>query len=1000
MIPVRNGSNVNPAGRRPGARIRSGLDEKTKFRTLEEHPVNQRISASRVRRDGRLLPAGIAMTLALAGAAGAQEREDGVAAAGEPSTVEEVVVTGFRSVLMKSQAMKMESSSITEALTAEDIGKLPDSSIAESLARLPGLAGERRNGRTSGLSVRGFKEDYVGTMLNGREVLGMGDNRGVEYDLYPAEIIGSVVVYKTPDASLMTQGIGGTVDLRTTRPLQSERTIAINGNYEVNELSSANPDYDDTGHRLSFTYVDQFADDRFGLALTAATMESPSQEQQFRGWGYPTVDPDNPNLVLADGVTLQGDEVVLGGHDSFARSALMQRDSVAAVLQFEPSDALSLTLDALYIDFAEDKVFRGFEEGGPIWGTSSYTISAVEDGLVTAGAWDGFRSVIRNDAESKQAELKTFGLNVQYRFADDWSLLLDGSSGEVSKRITNIESYSGVGRAGTEQGPAAARGFTMTSQGAMYSAHPTIAGPDYTDYDLIRLAGPQPWGGALAPVAAFQPSEGQPLGPDTAQDGFVNRPEFEESLDSLRLQLEGRPELPLISGIKAGVHYSDRSKTKLNNGAFLTAPTWPDDGPIPEEFLVGTTSLGFLGLGDMIAYDSLGLYRSGYYLETDAGRYETARLGDSYTVDETVTTLFAMADLEAWIGDSRLSGNAGLQLVRVDQSSQGYGSVIGEDLQVIATPLHDGDRYEQWLPSLNLSYELAESQFLRMALAKTISRPRMDDLRANDQVSFVFNDASILDGSVENSPWSGSSGNPRLRPLEANQLDLSYEYYFAEDGLLALAFYYKDLVNWHRAVEVVSDFSDYYIPGYHQSSAETGNQPPETFLGVVSTREDGLEGFVRGYELQASLPLRLLHQWLDGAGLLFSAAFSDGELDDGSRVPGLSDEAYQLTAYYERSGFEFRVSGRKRSDFLTETRGLSLSLTPTVDNGAELWDAQIGYDFASSGIRGLEGLSLTLQAQNLTDEDTVQFNEGDPRQVTQYQTFGANYLFGINYRFH
>src|SRR5690606_542091 len=175
---------------------------------------------------------------------------------------------------------------------------------------LPGLAGNRVDGRTTGISVRGFNENYVATTLNGREILGIGDNRGVEYDLYPSEIIAGAVVYKTPDASVVNQGLGGIVDLQTIRPLDRERIISINGSYEINELESANPDFDDHGHRLAFTYSDKFADDTLGVALTIATMESPSQEEQFRGWGY---------AELGDG------NFVLGGHDTYTRSALMER---------------------------------------------------------------------------------------------------------------------------------------------------------------------------------------------------------------------------------------------------------------------------------------------------------------------------------------------------------------------------------------------------------------------------------------------------------------------------------------------------------------------------------------------------------------------------------------------------------------------------------------------------------------------------------------------------
>jgi iron complex outermembrane recepter protein len=214
--------------------------------------------------------------------------------------VEEVLVTGFKASLEKAQVLKRENTSIVEAVVAEDIGKLPDSSIAETLARLPGLAGERRNGRTSGLSVRGFKEDYVGTTMNGRELLGIGDNRGVEYDLYPSEIMSGAVVYKSPDASLSTTGIGGTVDLRTVRPLDSAPTTAISATYESNGLKSNNPDFDDTGHRYALSYSNKFADDTVGLAIAAASTSSPSQIEQSNVWGY-TQNPDVGGAYTPDG---------------------------------------------------------------------------------------------------------------------------------------------------------------------------------------------------------------------------------------------------------------------------------------------------------------------------------------------------------------------------------------------------------------------------------------------------------------------------------------------------------------------------------------------------------------------------------------------------------------------------------------------------------------------------------------------------------------------------
>jgi iron complex outermembrane receptor protein len=884
--------------------------------------------------------------------------------------IEVITVTGIRGSLQRAQAIKMSTNSIVEVISAEDIGKLPDTSVAESLSRLPGVTGERRNGRTSGLSVRGFNENYIGTSLNGRELLGMGDNRGVEFDLYPTEIVSNIVVYKTPEAGLISQGIGGTIDLQTISPLYSDPTMTFNANIEQNEKDAANPDYDNDGHRLSFNFVDKFADDTLGLALVLSTQETPRQEENFRAWGY----ADTP----------EGDKI-LGGHDSFARSALMERDSIAAVIEYAPNDKLKIQLDALYIDFKEHDVRRGLEEGGPVWGSVNYTATNTEDGLVTSGYWDDFHSVVRNDARTQESTLTTFGLNVEYALNENWTVETDLSIGDVEKSIIDLESYSGTGRAGVDGRPSAARSWEMTSTGVMFSDHPTLSGVDYTDESLIRLAGPQSWG---APV----------IGGD-AQDGFVNRPEFEESLDSIRFQVKGVVDYSLVRGVELGVVYSEREKTKINEGDYLTSPEYPSDGPIPN--VLGVTDLSFIGINGVLAYDSIDLYNSGYYKATEASLVQTDRLGDTYKVEEETLTLYAKLNLEAELGDVYMTGNFGLQYVDVDQGASGFSTVENTEAYVVATPVTDGASYSDILPTLNLSFEVAENQFIRTAMAKVISRPRMDDMRPNARATFAYNDNQIQSSDPENGPWSGSAGNSQLKPYEANQFDLSYENYFSDDGYFAATFFYKDLKNWHRGNRELTDFSDVYIADLHKDS---NGDAPKTLTGYVDTNTDGFEGFVRGYELQASMPFRLVHESLDGFGLVVSATFLDGKLDatettDEGRIPGLSEESYSLTAYYERNGFEIRIAGTKRDNFLTETRGGSLSLVETDDLGAEIWDAQISYDFAESGIESLKGLRVTLQAQNITDEDTIQAEALDARQIKSYQSFGANYSLGINYKF-
>lgn len=664
---------------------------------------------------------------------------------------------------------------------------------------------------------------------------------------------------------------------------------------------------------------------------------------------------------------------------------MLERDSIAAVIEYAPTDKLKIQFDALYIDFEEHDVRRGLEEGGPVWGGTNYTETNVDNGFVTSGYWDGFHSVVRNDARTQASKLTTLGLNVEYILDENWTLGLDLSSGKVDKSITDLESYSGVGRAGTDGRPAAARSFEMTSTGVMYSDHPTLAGVDYTDESLIRLAGPQSWG---APV----------IGSD-AQDGFVNRPEFEENLDSIRIQVEGVIDYSIITGIELGVNYSDRSKDKINEGDYLTAPEYPGDGPIPN--VLGVADLSFIGINGVLAYDSLALYKSGYYKATEASLVQTDRLGDTYTIDEEILTVYAKLNLEAEFAGIMMSGNVGLQYVDIKQSSSGFSTVENSEAYVVATAVSDSASYSDILPTLNLSFEVAENQFIRTAMAKVQSRPRMDDLRPNARATFAYNDNQIGNSDPKNGPWSGSAGNPQLESYEADQFDLSYENYFTDDGYFAVSFFYKDIKNWHRSNSEVTDFTPVYIPELHQDS--NGNAPA-TLLGLVDTNTDGFEGFVRGYELQAGVPLRLVHEALDGFGIMASGTFLDGQLDAtetaaAGKIPGLSEESYSLTAYYERNGFEARIAGTKRDAFVTETRGGSLSLVETEDTGGEFWDAQVSYDFSESGIESLNGLRVTLQAQNLTDEKTSKTDSVDPRQVMEYQSFGRNFLIGLNYKF-
>src|SRR5947209_18836847 len=197
-----------------------------------------------------------------------------------------IVITGFRAALRSATAKKKNSETVVESVTAEDIGKLPDNGIGESIARLPGIAAQRNNGRANIISIRGFGPDFSTTTLNGRQQTTTNDSRAVEFDQYPSEVLAGVDIYKTAEADHTAGGLVGSIDLRTIRPLDyGHRVIAVGvrGTYVDQKLL---PNSKDKGGRVFGTFVDQFAHNTWGIALSAAYTDEPYQTRDWNAWGY------------------------------------------------------------------------------------------------------------------------------------------------------------------------------------------------------------------------------------------------------------------------------------------------------------------------------------------------------------------------------------------------------------------------------------------------------------------------------------------------------------------------------------------------------------------------------------------------------------------------------------------------------------------------------------------------------------------------------------------
>ena len=335
-----------------------------------------------------------------------------------PQQLEGVTVTGIRVGIENAIETKRQATSIVEAISAEDIGKLPDTSIAESISRLPGLTSQRAEGRASAISLRGTDPGFTTALLNGREQVSTGDNRSVEFDQYPSELLSSVVVYKTPDSQLVAQGLAGTIDLRTIRPLQyGGDAMVLNFRGEQNSNDNLGANSDDGGYRASFSIVDQFMDGRFGLAFGYAHLDSPLAT---RGFGtYEPLNPTggaqvvncpggNPGACVRNPGVAPG-KIATNGMKVRADIGSTVRDGFMATLQFEPGESFSSILDLYYSTMEQTDNARSLEVSlsdypapccvpgpfpdGTIFGYSDTTI---ESDMAVAGTLNNIVPLVRN----------------------------------------------------------------------------------------------------------------------------------------------------------------------------------------------------------------------------------------------------------------------------------------------------------------------------------------------------------------------------------------------------------------------------------------------------------------------------------------------------------------------------------------------------------------------------------------------------------------------------
>jgi iron complex outermembrane recepter protein len=889
-----------------------------------------------------------AVALAIATPAMAQD-----AAAPAADEEEAIVVTGFRASLQNSVNTKKKSDQIVESVSAEDIGKLPDASIGESIARLPGLTSQRLNGRANVIAIRGLGPDFSQTLLNGREQTSTGDNRAVEFDQYPSEIVSRVDVYKTPSASLVGQGLVGTVDIRTIRPLEAgKKILAIGARGTYADLGALNAGSKSIGYRANATFVDQFADDTLGIALSASYVNEPYQLQEFNAWGYNSVS-----------VGALNNQALIGGSKSFVTSTELKRFGLNGTVQYKPSDQVVMTFDGFYSNFNDDQSKRGIELplGFFVFGVTGNPATAVaRDGQVVSGTFNNVRGVVRNDIFQRKADLISIGYNAKFDSGTGWKAFADAGYSQTDRKELSIESYSGTGFNADDvpaNGVAGTIGFRSGPTGTVFT--PSL---NYSDPNLIRLTDPLGWGGGTVPQA-----------------GYYNNRKVKDQLAQYRGELEREISGSIFKAVKVGGSYTVRDKSLTPDESLVRLKGGATSLAIPSGNLLAPTNLSYLGLGPIVSYDARELISNGtLVLESNNGNKDVR--SKAYRIKERLATGYIQLDIDQEIDAGSITGNVGVQAIHTDQSSNGVSFLNNVGRFVTA-----GAKYWDVLPSLNLSARLDSGLVIRFAAAKEIQRPRLDDLRV--AISYGLNT------SVTPSILSGGGGNPTLRPYRATAYDLNFEQYFAGSGVIALQLFYKKLNSYIAGGRTLFDYTGFPLP--------TGAQPA-SLIGTLDTNVNTGGGEIYGSEVALTLPFKALTSALDGFGFTGGVGYTISSVKDGNgnktTIPGYSKWVANGTLFFEKAGFNARGSARYRSTFLGDFTGFGGSPTRRTALGETIVDAQIGYDFQEGS--SLQGLSLYVQGQNLTDERFASVAAEDkPLQVLDYQIYGRRFLAGFTYKF-
>lgn len=903
----------------------------------------------------------LSIGLALSGTTLAQDP-----APASATDLDTVTVTGYRASVEKALDIKRGEAGVVDAIVAEDIGKFPDLNLAESLQRVPGVVITREAGEGRNISVRGLGPDFTRVRINGMEALttvGAGDQsggtnrgRGFDFNVFASDLFSQLLVRKTASADVEEGSLGATVDLRTARPFDYDGfTFAASGQASYNAMAEkADP-------RVAALISNTWADGTFGALLSVAYSERQALEEGSNTGRWAN-GPSNNNFNAASPFAAARSADVY--HPRFPRYVQMEHEQkrlgVTGTLQWKPTDATEISLDTLYskIDAKRDEHYieaisfsRGNNTVPRLVGKPAMIVKngVIENNALVYGEFDNVDIRTENRHDEWSTEFKQIALNGQHRFGDDFTL-----SGKV-----------GISRSKHENP------IQTTIIMDKYDV-------DNYSYDYR--------GNSRFPILNYGIDPTNPAGWELAEIRL--RPQYvDNDFDTGQVDFNWNisPGFRLKGGILAKNYTFDT--VELRRASELAVPNFPNGTKIvPVDMTQQEGLKGITGSPNNWVVPDLNAIANQFDIYSNSGIFAVApRANNVRSVEEEDRGGYLMGEFSTELGSIPFSGNFGVRYVKTKQSSTGLSTLT---TTTVSTTV---DRtYDDTLPSFNLVAEISPDFLVRLGAAKVMSRPGLGNLTPGSTVAVAGAARTI------------ATGNPELDPIRATNVDLGFEWYFAEGAMAGVGLFYKDIETFIQTTRETHPYSFSGLPD--ALLIGTGASPDSDFTYTKPVNTPG--GELKGVEVNYIQPFTFLPGNWSNLGVQLNYTWVDSQIQyiNSSGQPvlkadltGLSRNSWNATLFYEGTVWSGRVSATNRDDYLTQVTGTEAGFNLDGYHG------MTGTTFVDASIRYAisDKLELSLEGMNLTNESSDEwvYSPQTGELPLQYTETGRQYQLGVRYKF-